>query len=70
MVNCNAKQLFNGCFDCLNARVAKFDHFTSVGTDHVVMLFGTVRFFELSDIFSELMLSHKITRKKEFDGII
>ncbi len=70
VVNCHTKQLFNGCFDCLNARVTKFDDFTSVGADHVVMLLGTVGFFELGYIFSELMLSHKITCKKEFDCIV
>ena len=66
----HAKQFFNGCFDCLNAWVTKFDDFTSIGANHMVMLLGTVRFFELCDIFSELMLADKITRKKEFDGVV
>ena len=66
----HAKQLFNGCLDRLNARVTKFDDFSSIGANHVVVLLGTVGFFELSDIFSELMLADKITRKKEFDGVV
>ncbi len=65
-----AKQFLNGCFDGLNARVTKFNDFSGVSADHVVVLLGTVRLLELRNVFSKLMLAHKITCQQQFYSVV
>ncbi len=64
------KQFFNRCFDGLYSRVAEFDYFTSVCANHVVVLLGTVRFFKLRDVFSKLMLPHKIAGQEQLYCVV
>lgn len=66
----NAENFFNGRFDVLNPWITEFDQFTRIGEHNVIVLLGTVRFFELGNVLSELMFAHKVTRKKKFDGIV
>ena len=50
VLNSDTKQFFYCGFDLLNTRIAKFNYFTGVGNDQVVVLFGCMGFFKLRDI--------------------
>ena len=64
------EKFFNGGFDLLYSWVAKFDDFTGVSDNEVVVLFGCVRSFKLCQVFAELVLSDQIASQEEFDGVV
>ncbi len=66
----NSEDFLDSCFDTLNPRITKFDYLTRICKNYVVMLFGSVRFFELCQVLPELMLSHQIACQEQFDGIV
>jgi len=68
--NFNVENLFNGGFNCFNSRVTKFQYFTGLGHDNVVVLFVLVRLFKLRRIFAKLVLPYQATRHKQIDGIV
>ena len=65
-----AEQLFERGFDLLDARVAKFEDFTGVGQDDVVVLHDPVALFVLRYLFTELVLSNQVAIDQEFDGVV
>lgn len=66
----DAKDFFDRRFDILNPRITKFNHFTSIRKDDVIVLFGTVGFFELRNVFTELVFPNQITGQEQFDCIV
>ncbi len=70
VVDGKPKNFFNGLLDGLHARVAKFDHFTGICVDEMVVLFGTVRFFKLCHIAAKLMFAYQIAGNQKFDGVV
>ncbi len=63
VLNFDTKNFFNGRFNALDTWITKFDYFSCVGANEVVVLLGTMRFFELSNVLSKLMLPNKVTRQ-------
>lgn len=60
VLNLYLKQFFDGGFDLLNAGVTKFNNLPRIREYNVVMLLGTVGFFELCKVFSKLMFSNQV----------
>jgi len=64
------QQLTHGVLDLLNSRVAKLEHFATVRTDEVVMLFITIRLFVECQIFPELVPFYQITTHEQIQGVV
>lgn len=58
MLDIDLEKFFYSGFDLLNSWIAKFNHFTGVCKDQVVVLFGCMGFFKLRDIFAKLVFAH------------
>lgn len=54
----------------LDARVAELHNLAAIGADDVVVLFISVRFFVLGEIFSELVFFHQIAGYQQFQRIV
>lgn len=66
----HAKHFFYGGFDVLNPWITKLNDFSCVGHNHVIVLFGTVGFFKLGDVFPELVFPHEVTSQQQFYRIV
>ncbi len=69
MGNIYAEHLFKGFFDILNPGITKFNHFTRLKQD-MVMLLEPIGFFELGQVLPELVLADKITFYQQVKGIV
>src|SRR5690606_36796517 len=49
---------------------AEFSYVAGFGEYNVIVLFEFMRFFELSDVVSKLMLSYQIARQQQGHGIV
>ena len=70
MLHFYTEDLFDCCFDILDAWITELNHFTGIGNDHVVVLLGSMRFFKLRDVLPELVFAHQITSQQQFDGVV
>ena len=70
MRNFKIQQLTHHGFDLLNSRVTKFNYFFTIHTNDMVMLFMTVAFFVLCQVFTELVLFNQIALYQQFQGVI
>lgn len=68
--NIHVKDFFERSFYILNPGIAKFNYLAGFGEYNVIVLFEFVRFFELSDVVTELMLSYQIARQQQVHGIV
>ncbi|MNY31601.1 hypothetical protein D3C86_1657700 [compost metagenome] len=64
VLNFNSEDFFDGRFDTLNSWITKLDHFSRIRENNVVMLLGSVGFFKLCEIFTELVFTHQVTRQQ------
>ena len=56
----DVEKLFQGRLDLLDARIAKFQDFTGVGEDHVVVLLDPVTLLVLRHLVAELVLADEV----------
>ena len=70
MLYLHTEHFFDRCFNGLYPWVTEFDYLSGIRADHMIMLLGAVRFFELCNILPELMLTHQIAGEKEFDRVV
>lgn len=63
VLNFYPKHFFYRRFDRLDSWITKFNYFTGVSENNVVMLFIPVRFLKLSDIFTKLVLANQVACK-------
>ena len=49
------EEFANHVFGLLHSRVAKLDDFAAIYANNVIMLFETIGFFKLCEIFTKLM---------------
>ena len=52
VLNFNPEDLFDRCFDTLDARITKLNDFPGISNDNMVMLFRSVRFFKLCQVLA------------------
>src|SRR6187399_1503428 len=64
------EEIPHGCFDLLNTGITKFNHFSALDTDEMIMLFKPIGFFILGQVLSKLMFSDQFTMEQEFKSII
>lgn len=57
-------------FDGLNSGVAKFDYFSSIGHDDVVVLLVEVRFFIMRLILSKLVFANQTGFQQKLDRVV
>ena len=57
-------------FNLLDAGITKFDHFSALDTDEMIMLFKPIGFFILGQVFPKLMFSDQFTMEQEFKSIV
>ena len=65
-----AEQLFQCGLDLLDAWVAKFEDFTGVGQDDVIVLHDSVALFVLRYFLTELVLTNQVAIDEEFYGVV
>ena len=68
--NFKVQQFTHHTFNLLYPRVAKFNYFFTIHTNNMVMLFITVAFFVLGQVFAKLVLLNQVAANKQFKGII
>jgi len=59
-----------GFFDLMDPGIAIFINPAAACTNDMIMLFAQIGFFELGNIFTELMLDHKAAVKQQFHCIV
>src|SRR5690606_41601177 len=69
-VNIDSEIIFNRFFNRLNSRFTKFDYFSRIGNDNVIVLFVEVRFFVMSLVLRELVFSNQSAFHMYFNGVI
>ena len=70
VLNVYTEKFFNGGFDLLDAGVAKFNYFSGISDNEVVVLFGCMRLFKLRQVFAKLVFSNQVTSQEEFNGVV
>ena len=70
ILNFDVKNLLNGFFYGLYARVAKLQHFAGICKYYVVVLFVKKRLFVMGLVLPELMLAHQGAFQQQFYGIV
>ena len=56
--------------DLLDTWITKLNHFSTINADQMIMLFETVRFFVLRQVFSKLMFCDEITQYQKFKCVV
>lgn len=69
-MNVDIKNFFYGFFYRLDPRIAELNDLTGIGKNDVVMLPVEVRFFIMSLVLAELVLSNQSTLQKQVDSIV
>ena len=69
MSNINFKHLFQGMFDILNSWITEF-YQLAVFKQYMIMLFETIRFLVLGEVFAKLVFAYEITFYKKVKRII
>gem|GEM_PF-4788863 len=64
------EQFPHGRLDLLDTRVTEFNHFATIHTDQVVVLFETMGFLVLGKIFPKLVLGDKIATYQELKSVV
>lgn len=60
----------NHVFGLLDPGVTEFDQFTTVITEHVIVLFCPEGFFVVGGVFAKLLFSDEVTFYEELEGIV
>jgi hypothetical protein len=63
-------QFLHRILDVLDSRIAKLNHFVTVGANEVIVLLVAVRFFVLCQILAKLVLAHQVAFDKQIQRII
>src|SRR5690606_37989396 len=66
----NVKDILYGLFDALTTRVTKFNNFTSIGYNDMVVLLVKIRFFVMCLVLPKLMTAYQTTFQKQFYRIV
>ena len=60
----------NGGFDVLDPRITKLQHFATFSADQMIVLLVCIGFFELRQVFTELMLADQVTGQQQVNGVV
>jgi hypothetical protein len=70
VLNINAKNLFEGRFYVLYARITKFEYLSGIGQYDVVVLLVLEGTFEMGRLVAKLMAAYQVALNEQFDGIV
>jgi len=70
VVDLNIKNLLNGFFNRLDARVTKLNHLARVGHDDVVVILVKIRFLVMRLVLPKLVFADQCAIKQQFNGIV